>query len=347
MAAETHFAARRGLPPPASVVRRKSEAYQYMNAILRDPLLQRSEEAVHAVIAALIIESRIAGPEVTRIHLQGLERLIRVRGGLTSLLNSPLALMNMSLYMRVLHLGLTETADRRHLELVADRFISLIKAIQCWKKDMRAQLARLASQPPKIVHSASRDPTYFLIRHTVFASPALRHILSPTFPSTTPAQMTDHFSFLFGLNLTLFDLRDNDEASTAFLQHVLTLVTGSGTIDATTGHSSLKIDALPWLLTKVRFDISARFVEYCGSGSCSSGSSSCSSSRAALDIWRSEATIDALQMEKHMSAESRQTVMAAMSTWLLDPYCRWAVNDSDLLRLKIEVISRYRLRHPT
>src|SRR5271170_7994257 len=99
MAAETHIAARRGLPPPVSVIRRKSETYKYMNAILRDPLLQRSDQALHSVFAALVIESRITGPQAFRIHLQGLKRLFRARGGLASFLDSPLALMNMFLYM--------------------------------------------------------------------------------------------------------------------------------------------------------------------------------------------------------------------------------------------------------
>src|SRR5271156_4856776 len=115
IAAESHLATRRGLPPPASLIRRKVEAYKALNDIVNDVERQYSDEALTGIIAAIAVDSRIAGPEVTRTHLKGLDMLIRGRGNLKSLSDTMLLMFNPLFYVGVHHLCESEVADLREL----------------------------------------------------------------------------------------------------------------------------------------------------------------------------------------------------------------------------------------
>ena len=71
---ETHQAARRGAAPPVSLFKRKTAAYQQLNAALADPVNKYSFETILSVNAALFVEARIVGPQITKMHLKALDQ---------------------------------------------------------------------------------------------------------------------------------------------------------------------------------------------------------------------------------------------------------------------------------
>ena len=75
----THMAARRGTPTPSSLYKRKAAAYQQLNTALADPINKYSFETILSDNAALFVEARIVGPEITRMHLKALDQLYIAR----------------------------------------------------------------------------------------------------------------------------------------------------------------------------------------------------------------------------------------------------------------------------
>ena len=88
IAAERHAAIRNGLPEPQSLLRRKAEAYKAIGKLLKDETARYTDETLVVIIGAIVIESRFLDVEVTRMHMRGLETLIKQRGGLASLFHS-------------------------------------------------------------------------------------------------------------------------------------------------------------------------------------------------------------------------------------------------------------------
>ena len=238
---ETHMAARRGLPPPLSLFKRKAAAYQQLNAALADPVNKFSFETILSVNAALFVEARIVGPEITRMHLKALDQLYVARNRrFAEDKDSFAALLRLSIYTAYL-LCECEAASHAVLKSTVQTSLAKLRDIQQWVLGMRREVRKAAREA---AHD-NRMKKFETAKHRLLQHRAVKPLIAQPRAYVSDAHIASHFSVLLLLNLSLYEL--GQEIGSFFLDRLLLIIDNSMEEDRS-GKSLLKLPALPMMM---------------------------------------------------------------------------------------------------
>ena len=300
---ETHMAARRGVPPPMSLYKRKAAAYQQLKTALADPVNKYSFETILSVNAALFVEARIVGPEITRMHLKALDQLFIARNKrFAEEKDSFAALLRLSCYTAYL-LCECEAASHAHLRNTVRASITKFEAIQDWVLTTRQLIC--AALPGTSWESKSRK--FQNAKHRLLQHPAVKPLITPSQMYAGYTHIASHFSTLLLLNLSLYEL--GQEIGSFFLDRLLLIVEHSTDVDRKTGKPLLKLPALPMMMAQARLDVLHNYTRQ---------DLGLEDNVVDESLETRSAMIDALKLFSYLSDERRKQLIMVLFGWLTD-----------------------------
>ncbi|KIX96861.1 uncharacterized protein Z520_07581 [Fonsecaea multimorphosa CBS 102226] len=249
----------RGAPEPPSLFRRKAVAYLALQKYLEDFSREKvTDEIVSGLIMAIIAESRIAGPQVSNLHLKAYEAVIKVGGGLRQVLAaSPRPFDQMSHFMP--YLICEPLADALVFsEEFEDQAMDLLRIIV--KGESSADPAELIFT---VSHEIARPQVLFLslrgslpqqIRRLLLFSVIAPYLRVDMWEGRLYVQKSSHFLSLFLLVSTFWKLRHDYRSQTAFFSSLYRLFMNSATRNQA-GSWLLTEEGFFWVVVKACFDV--------------------------------------------------------------------------------------------
>lgn len=241
LTSEALIAAFRRVPPPSSMLRRRSEAYKVLNKAVSDPCQRTSDYLLSGIVMAIIFESRNnPDPGVIQMHIDGYEALIQSRGGYEGIFSRPVSsifmLRTLPYLLPYIHYE-NLVKDSKRLQSLARQVGTQLLKMWDWQRSLRKE-------------STSEEVTNLINTYAdVFSTPLLAPFISPKSPlgCTTYPQRSSHFVVLYNLNYSLWLLRDDLPTATRHLRSLLHTIEESVARDQK-GSSLLKIEGLLWIV---------------------------------------------------------------------------------------------------
>ena len=319
---ETHMAARKGVSPPMSLYKRKAAAYQQLNAALADPVNKYSFETILGVNAALFVEARIVGPEITRMHLKAFDQLLMARNRrFAEGTDSFATLLRFSIYTAYL-LCECEAASRAYLRSTVRASISKFEVIQRWVIMTRQQISQAVSGPSWNYQTRK----FQAAKHRLLQHRAIKPLITPSLVYTGYTHIASHFGTLLLLNLSLYEL--GQDIGSFFLDRLLLIVDNSMDVDRKTGKSLLKLHALPMIMAQARLDVLHHYTRQ-DLGLDDDVEDESLETRSVM--------IDALKLFSYLSDSSRKQLIAVLFGWLMDePSSRMSLSEGILDAVEAE-----------
>lgn len=277
-----------------SVLRRRATAYKITNeAVARfgRQNSQRDDGIIAAVAAAVVMDVSSATMDTRRMHMRGLEALLRCGGGPAHLKEKP------SLHRFVLraHMlcdgGIIQ--DSMKLRQLQQFSVQMLRDLNTWNRDMNVRICLLGESSQTEALAAYLDA-----RDKLFGpSSHLRKILTRRVPLGDHYEPTVRLCILLNLNLALWDHRHDLEATTHFLNSLFEAMKESTQINPEDGSWRLTCRAVIGLLEKGGFESLRLDVED-------------------KEFWRNWQVISILKVVSRTTDRTRDEIFGILSGWL-------------------------------
>ena len=297
---ETHMSARKGVPAPPSLYKRKAAAYQQLNAALADPTNKYSFETILSVNAALFVEARIVGPEITRMHLKALDQLYVARNRrFAEDRDSFAALLRLSVYTAWLMCE-CEAASHAQLQNTVRTSLTRFENMQKWMSNLQEQIRNdgLQAVPDNKLRKFQSS------KHRLLQHRAIKSLIAKPPAYIGYSHIASHFSVLLLLNLSLYEL--GQEVGTFFLDRMLLIIDNSMDVDRS-GKSLLKLPALPMMMAQARLDVLHTYTRQ-----------ELGYDEEVVDesLETRNSMIDALKLFSYLGDDSRKRLIVLLFAWL-------------------------------
>ncbi|OAP59162.1 hypothetical protein AYL99_06460 [Fonsecaea erecta] len=322
VAAERHGAVLSRLTEPPSSVRRKMEAYKAIGQLLQDEDRRYTDETLAVIMEAIVVESRFLDLKATTMHMRGLETLIKQRGGLSSLFQSPIVMSHPLFFLGFLIPAPLPQSSREEADGRQPNFHRSFSDMAKFNQNLRSFIVS--------THQANGNKdleAYLKNRRLAFNSPVTeQYILHlPSSAEETYGARTSRFAFLYLLNLILYRCSKNDFShfltysypllpsnsnifahGTAFLDTVIYSLHYSGTIDPQTQASSVRLETLLWVVAKAWVDADPIRAS--------------SALGKAEELFLTETTMSAIRLWGCMRDAQRDEMMTVLRGWLVEGF---------------------------
>ncbi|KIW27361.1 uncharacterized protein PV07_07105 [Cladophialophora immunda] len=259
ISAEALLTRYRGGPDPQSLFRRKAVAYLSLKTYLENFTREKvTDDFVNGLIMAIIAESRIAGPEVSNIHLRAYEAVMKTGGGLRQVVaacSRPFDQMsNLMPYLICEPLPDALVFS----EEFEDQAMDVLRTIAKGENPVDpAELVFKASHDiarPQVLLLSLRGSLPQQIRRLLLFSVIAPYLRVDTWEQRLYSQKSSHFISLFLLVSTFWKLREDHKSQTAFFSGLYRLFMNSATQDQK-GSWLLTDEGFFWVVVKACFDV--------------------------------------------------------------------------------------------
>lgn len=246
LAAELYLAQAKGVVDRVSIFKRKAGIYRALSRMIADPMSRHSNTTISVLAAAPIAEARFGDVETGRKHCVALLYLLNSQGGppaLKKMISSPGTATRIVVSFISIGAGHAIFSD----------YIKLLSSLRCLKKTLLAIQAWSISfflndailrgsvtnhkLPADVATSTYRKfsqdiERYHKAREKAFASASLlRRFVRPIFQEHNLMEQRCHIAILTILVKVLFDLRNDHDESTRFLDEMVFTVASGQIVD--------------------------------------------------------------------------------------------------------------------
>jgi hypothetical protein len=229
------------------ILRRRAFIYQEMNNTITDLTTRYADTTLWVLASAAIAEARLDNAALGRKHCEALLTIINDRGGPCTLQNM-IPSLSIGVVVSFISIGVGDAifSNATALHCALRHFSRRLLAMQAWNDKIRRTFANTEAAH-EMRQTAFNDPyadtsrnlpsdneisvacfAYQGSRHRAFQPlSALLEFVLPTFPDASPSGHRHHFSILWIINNTIYDLRNDIVSSTMFLDDLLHAVTAS------------------------------------------------------------------------------------------------------------------------
>ena len=282
-------------PPSSALIRRRVIGYRNLNALLSNEETRSTNHAIVGILSAITVDAVFATEDTTRQHIQGLDGLVRQRGGLQAVFaGAPDAALRPMYFVSLFHLCPRLVANFDELRSIAISTKDRLCLMQEWYYTMN----ECGEPTERHVRKLAETRTYIL------NSEALQQHLRQTYNNESPyVANSSLFYILYSFSQTLWALsaKCGIAAAEAFLWRISYVIRDSCLPDPITGEPQLLLTTLMYMVSEIRTE---SFQLHYGKRAQLLESEMCS------------AEIDAVKLFSHLENIQRSQLIATLKQWL-------------------------------
>lgn len=280
---------------------RRARTYRSMNESISNPKTRFSDHTITGLTMAGLIETRLGNTASGRIHMAAVRALVRSR----AVVHGVPMQVNFATFCNTTRIGLDSSAfpDVAGFESALSDFLDAMAGMQRWTLTSSRLLDTKADDADSETSPSVRR--YALARRRAFSPSALLHrFIGPTCYEEVGFERRSHVARLWGINRILYELRDDLDQCTDFLETLHRYMESTNELSPTDRRASamdpkltkLKVTAVNAILGKVGTIFLAK--------------------RSAGDSfwWR---TVDAVEILHLLSLSTRARLLAEFSAGLI------------------------------
>ncbi|OAP61210.1 hypothetical protein AYL99_03411 [Fonsecaea erecta] len=259
ISAEALLTRYRGAPEPPSLFRRKAAAYVSLQKYLDNFSKEKvTDDFVNGLIMAIIVESRIAGPQASNVHLKAYEAVLRAGGGLRrQVAASPRPFHQMSNLMPYLiceplpdALVFSEEFEDQAMDLL----LTIVKGENTVDPMELIFTASHHFARPQVLFLSLRGSLPEQTRRLLVFSVIAPYLRVDAWEQRLYSQKSSHFISLFLLVSAFWKLRHDQKSQTTLFNNLYRLFMNSATKDKA-GTWMLTGEGFFWVVVKACFDV--------------------------------------------------------------------------------------------